>query len=431
MTFEIKPAVRIFQPVLISFWGGSSSGKTYSALLLARGLVGPHGKIGVIDTENRRALFYAGKVGGQWDHLDFQPPFTPERYVEAFKTFENAGGYNCVIIDSASHVWEGEGGILDQADKSTTIGLSKWAKPKMALKRMINTLLRSGCHVIFCLRAKMGVAQDGRGRDAKIYSSGLEPIMEKNLIFEMTVSILFGPDHKPLFQSAGERYFVNPIIPAIKAPEEILKAIRPGEYITEATGKAIADWLNSASRDVPGEARRVAGRGYAAFKGWWPTLTPEEKASLQDIVPELREIATKADEAAMAEDEDPLVDAGGYHDDAPTADDGQNDALSNGFESVLAHEPELPPAFQPQATAQPPAAQTTIPLATTATPVRLPPAQATAQPPATQTAQSAQRAATQRSASAASAVTSPPRRASAASAKPTAQTADPSAPNLF
>ncbi|MBF0186198.1 MAG: ATP-binding protein, partial [Magnetococcales bacterium] len=41
-------------------WGGSSSGKTYSALRLARGLVGPQGKIGVIDTENRRALFYAG-----------------------------------------------------------------------------------------------------------------------------------------------------------------------------------------------------------------------------------------------------------------------------------------------------------------------------------------------------------------------------------
>ncbi|MBF0213030.1 MAG: AAA family ATPase [Magnetococcales bacterium] len=313
--FEIKPAVRIFQPVLIGMWGGSSSGKTYSALRLARGLVGENGKIGVIDTENRRSLFYAGKVGGQWDHLDFQPPFTPERYTEAFRRFETAGGYNCVIIDSASHVWEGEGGVLDMADRSGGHGLSKWAAPKMALKRMINTLLRSGCHVIFCLRAKMGVAQDGRGKDAKIYSSGLEPIMEKNLIFEMTVSILFGPDQKPLFRPAGDRYFVNPIIPAIKAPEEIMRAIKPGEYISEATGRAIADWLNGASRDLPDEARRVAARGLAAFRGWWPTLAADQKASISAIVPELQQIATQADVAAQEEAASLAAE------DVPTGDD--------------------------------------------------------------------------------------------------------------
>ena len=429
MAFEIKPAVRTYQPVLISMWGGSSSGKTYSALRLARGLVGPLGKIGLIDTENRRALFYAGKVGGAWDHLDFQPPFTPERYVEAFKAFENAGGYNCIIIDSASHVWEGEGGILDQADKNTTSGLAKWAKPKMALKRMVNTLLRSGCHVIFCMRAKMGISQDGRG-STKIYNSGLEPIMEKNLIFEMTVSILFGPDHKPLFESASDRYFVNPIIPAIKAPEEILKAIKQGEYITEATGKAIADWLNSATRDVFGEAKLMSARGTEAFKGWWQTLGGTLQKELLPHKEELKLIAAKADEAAKAVEEDLQEDDGDYHDDDSSADVEQNDALSSGFDNVPAQEPEQPTVFQPQAIGQA-TTQTTPPLATTAAPAHLPPAQVTTPPPATQTAQSVQRPVTQRPAAAPPPVTPPPRRGSTPQAKSAAQPADPSAPNLF
>ncbi|MBF0400757.1 MAG: AAA family ATPase [Magnetococcales bacterium] len=384
MAFEIKPAVRVFQPVLISLWGGSSSGKTYSALRLARGLVGPQGKIGVIDTENRRALFYAGKVGGQWDHIDFQPPFTPERYTEAFRAFEHVGGYSCVIIDSASHVWEGEGGVLDQADNNNAAGLAKWAKPKMALKRMINTLLRSGCHVIFCLRAKMGVAQEGRGPQAKIYNSGLEPIMEKNLIFEMTVSILFGPDHKPLFQSAGERYFVNPIIPAIKAPEEILRAIKPGEYISEATGKAIADWLSGATRDVLDEARRMSARGVDAFRGWWPTLTREEKEFLTPHVPELQSIAAKADEDAKSAEENPQND--GVGDGAEQfSDSGQNDALAGGFDAFPSQAAAQAPAYQPplQAPVPLPAAHSPVyqPSAPAATQAVQQPAPVT-QPPA-------------------------------------------------
>ncbi|MEO5333299.1 MAG: ATP-binding protein [Magnetococcus sp. YQC-5] len=373
MAFEIKPAVRIFQPVLIGMWGGSSSGKTYSALRLARGLVGPQGRIGVIDTENRRALFYAGKVGGQWDHIDFQPPFTPERYTEAFRAFEKVGGYDAIIIDSASHVWEGEGGVLDQADNNNAAGLAKWAKPKMALKRMINTLLRSGCHVIFCLRAKMGVAQDGRGKDARIYSSGLEPIMEKNLIFEMTVSLLFGPDHKPLFQSAGERYFVNPIIPAIKAPEEILRAIKPGEYISEATGKAIADWLSGATRDVLDDARRMAARGTDAFRAWWPSLSKEDKEFLNQHVPELQGIAAKADEDAKAAEETPEND--GVDDDAEQySNGGQDGALAGGFDALpiqaAAQSPAQPPAQGYQPPVQPPVYQPPAPAA--AQPVQQP-----------------------------------------------------------
>ena len=328
----IKPAVRTFQPALIALWGGSSSGKTYSALRLARGLVGPHGKIGVIDTENRRGLFYADQVGGAWDHLDLQPPFTPERYTEAFRAFEYAGGYNCVIIDSASHVWEGEGGVMDQASNSKSRGLAKWAKPKQSLKKMVNVLLRSPCHVIFCMRSKMGVMQKGSGRDATIESSGLEPIMEKNLIYEMLVSICLGPNQMPMFRDHSEKHWVNRNIPAVKLPAALQHAVKPGEYISEATGEAIRVWLDGATREMLPEAKRVAARGLGSFRGWWPTLTKAEKDQLKTHVEELKEIAIKADEVIEVEQSSDSTD--------------QGDALASGFEGVSESMPSTEPLIE-------------------------------------------------------------------------------------
>ena len=54
MSFEIKKATRRGVIPLIGLCSESGCGKTYSALLLARGYVGPVGKIVVIDTEPSR-----------------------------------------------------------------------------------------------------------------------------------------------------------------------------------------------------------------------------------------------------------------------------------------------------------------------------------------------------------------------------------------
>ncbi|CAI3960801.1 RecA/RadA recombinase (RecA) (PDB:1B22), partial [Commensalibacter communis] len=100
MSFTLQPAVRQKINLLFAIAGASGSGKTYSALLLAQGIAGKNGKIAVIDTEAGRSLQYAPKNGEQADHnkgtfdflhLDFQPPFTPERYIEAIQTCEQAG----------------------------------------------------------------------------------------------------------------------------------------------------------------------------------------------------------------------------------------------------------------------------------------------------------------------------------------------------
>ncbi|MBF0141645.1 MAG: AAA family ATPase [Magnetococcales bacterium] len=444
MAFKIEKALRKQIPGLFMFWGPSASGKTYSALRFARGLVGDAGKICVIDTENRRSLFYAGTVGGNWDFVDFQPDFTTQRYIEIIRQAEQAG-YDAILIDSFSHVWQGEGGVLDEADKSDSKGLAKWAKPKMALKRLVNVALRAKCHVIFCLRSKMGVVQTGTGRDLKILSSGLAPIMEKGLIYEMMISILFGPDHKPMFQNISDRFFVDPHIPAVKAPAGLIELIKPGEYVTEATGDAVRQWLDGGQRDVIDDARRVASRGSIVFREQWKLWSQTDRDQLRPFTKEFQDIAAKADEE-IAKESDPQT----WEEQIPEEGDseswpGTNDALSSGFNSIPAQEPEQSPASaQPQTTELAPESQSqaTIPIPQSPvaqppvvqSPVLSPTTQASAQQPsAPQAAKPVQRQTAPKPATSAQspAVSPPPRRAAVPATNPGGQHTDMNGTNPF
>jgi hypothetical protein len=92
--------------------GPSGSGKTYSALLLARGI---GGKSACIDTEQGSASLYAHLC--DFDTLNLEPPYRPERFVEAVRSAE-AAGYNVLVIDSITHEWNGSGGCLELVDEA-------------------------------------------------------------------------------------------------------------------------------------------------------------------------------------------------------------------------------------------------------------------------------------------------------------------------
>lgn len=306
MTFQIQKAVRKGAPALIGLWGPSSSGKTYTSLQVARGLVGPQGRIGLIDTERRRAEFYADLAGG-WDHLNLEPPFSPQRYTDALAEFEKAGGYGCVIIDSMSHVWEGEGGVLDVADRSRYGGLKKWQAPKMDYKRMVNNLLRAPFHVIFNLRAKDGVKQTGKGSDASIETVGAQPICGKGFIYEMTVSALLGPDHCPAFQGADELVHCDPLIPALKAPEALRTIFKQGTPLGIEAGQNISQWLSGGAvfdaelARAEREMRNIASMGSAKYLAEWEKTSADWKQRLSHIHEECVALAGEADREAERE----------------------------------------------------------------------------------------------------------------------------------
>ena len=107
---ELRKTNRSQAKIRLALQGPSGSGKTYSSLLIAYGLCKDWNKIAVIDTENKSADLYAHL--GEYNVITLTAPFSPERYIEAIETCEQEG-IEVIIIDSLSHEWEGDGGILD------------------------------------------------------------------------------------------------------------------------------------------------------------------------------------------------------------------------------------------------------------------------------------------------------------------------------
>ena len=167
MTFTFRPGVRENVSLLIGLAGASGSGKTYTAFRLASGIAG--GKpFAVIDTEAGRAKHYADAF--KFDHGDLAPPFRPGAYADAIHAADKAG-YPVIVVDSMTHEWAGEGGVLDwQAEEYERLGareatkLLSWAKPKQGHKAMVQKLLQIRAHLILC--EGRSVILDGTWPDA-------------------------------------------------------------------------------------------------------------------------------------------------------------------------------------------------------------------------------------------------------------------------
>src|SRR5690348_14737129 len=112
---NIAPAERAGAHLLIQLYGPPRSGKTYTALRMARGMVGERGLIGMLDTESGRARLYSDKVDGGFVVGELTPPYTPRRYLESIEEFL-AYGVDILVVDSFSHCWECPGGVVEMAD---------------------------------------------------------------------------------------------------------------------------------------------------------------------------------------------------------------------------------------------------------------------------------------------------------------------------
>lgn len=245
MSFEFRPAVRTDTHLLLSIAGGTGSGKTESALRLATGLAGGQ-RFCVIDTEAGRALHKADDY--EFDHGDLTAPFTPERYGEALKAAD-ARGYPVIVIDSASHEYESEGGILDiqqeewdrlmRGDESRreATRMASWIAPKQRHKRaFVHELLQARAHVILCFRAedKIEIVKQGgktvvRPKESLVGANGWVPICERRLPFEMTMSFLVLQD--------------RPGVPVpIKLETRHASFVPLDAPLSEDVGKALAEW---------------------------------------------------------------------------------------------------------------------------------------------------------------------------------------------
>jgi AAA domain len=295
MSFVFRPATRENVPLLLGLSGGTGSGKTYSALLLARGIAGDR-PFAIIDTEAGRAKHYADAF--RFDHCDLAPPFTPARYAEAIAAAD-AAQYPVVVIDSMSHEWAGDGGVLDAQEaeldrmagedwkKRESCRMASWIRPKLAHKQFVQKLLQVRAHLILCFRAepKIEMVREGGGwkiaeKKSLVGLHGWIPVAEKNLPFELTGSFLLMAEHPgvPLPIKLQEQH--KALVPLDRPlSEEVgarLAAWAKGGAVPAAAPlddhDAAADWLAKiAEAHNPDEIERI-GRELRAAKLTAPSL---------------------------------------------------------------------------------------------------------------------------------------------------------------
>lgn len=238
ITFPSEPAVRVNTAIILALAGPSGSGKTKSALELAVGLAGQDGKILIVDSEGSRAKHYADEY--TFFHYDWRPPYSPKE-LGSLLQFAERKEFAVIIVDSMSSEHEDEGGLCDMAEEAYAAqkpdsknSAAAWARPKAEHKRYIVRWLRQArCHVIFCLRATEKVRFEpveinGR-KTTKVVPVGWTPISEKNLLYDVTTSLLFTPD--------------NPGAPQpIKLYDRHRPFFPPDRKVTREAGLALAQW---------------------------------------------------------------------------------------------------------------------------------------------------------------------------------------------
>lgn len=223
---NIKPVTRAGSKVVIGIAGETGSGKTFTALKIARGMVDKPSEIGLLDAENGRGRLYAEILDGKFQHSDLFAPFSPSRYRQAIKEFQDAG-VKVLVIDSASHEWEGDGGCEEIAASSPK--MPNWKMAKSEHKKFMSALLQSNMHIIVCLRAREKVSFTNPREPVSL---GIQPICEKNFMFEMTASMM-------MWNEGKSQQF-------LKMPEALRSVFGAGDnYLNESHGKALISWVNT------------------------------------------------------------------------------------------------------------------------------------------------------------------------------------------
>lgn len=187
--------------------GTSGSGKTLGALYIAYGITADWSRIALIDTEHERGRFYANRTDleiptGEFLYQSLTAPYSPEKYIAYVQEAAAAVGPDgAIIVDSFSHAWDNEGGVLDiknEIAKTQKNGnsFSAWDEAGKVQNNLINAVLSVNAHTIVTMRAKMAYAMEtderGKTRPVKI---GLAPVQRENAEYEFDVVMNISRDH--------------------------------------------------------------------------------------------------------------------------------------------------------------------------------------------------------------------------------------------
>lgn len=221
---ELRKSERSKAKIKMSLQGSSGSGKTMSALLIAKGLTnGDLSKVAVIDSENGSADLYAHL--GNYNIITLNS-FSPNDYVEAISICESAG-MEVIIIDSTSHCWNY---LLDYHASLPGNSFTNWQKINPLEKKFIDKILQCKAHVIATMRTKQDYVLTDKNGKMVPEKVGLKAIQRDGIDFEFTIVLDIDIKHNASSSKDRTQLFDN----------------LPPFVVTEEIGKKILDWCNNA-----------------------------------------------------------------------------------------------------------------------------------------------------------------------------------------
>lgn len=234
---QFQKAQRRKAKLRLAITGPSGSGKTWGALLVGKGL---GGKMAVIDTERGSASLYSHLA--DFDVLELAPPYTPERFIDAVKSAEKAG-YDVLVIDSASHEWNGVGGCLELVDQVAAAKFkgnswSAWNDVTPRHRAFLDAMLRANMHIIATMRSKTETAQTEENGRKKVVKLGMKSEQRDGVEYEFTTVLDLTHDgHYAIASKDRTGLFQGDPKP-----------------LSEDTSRRLLEWLDSGAEPVPSAA---------------------------------------------------------------------------------------------------------------------------------------------------------------------------------
>ena len=247
MALQLKKAHRSKAYMKIGMSAPSGGGKTLSSILLAYGMMKEKypelpedkiwDKVAIIDTENGSGQLYADKdiAGihiGEYNTVTLPAPFEADKYTEAINLCKDNGVEVC-IIDSTTHLWSGEGGLLEQqsnAAKRSGNSYTAWRDITPQHNHFVETMLQTPMHIIATMRAKQEYVQEKDDKSGKttVRKLGLEPEQRKGMEYEFTIFFEIDSDHVAKGSKDRTSLFDQKYV-----------------KITPAEGRKIMEWLEN------------------------------------------------------------------------------------------------------------------------------------------------------------------------------------------
>lgn len=225
---EIRKSERRKAKMKLALQGSSGSGKTYSSLLIAKGLSGNDlTKVAIIDTENGSADLYAHL--GDYNVISLQPPYSPERYIEAISLCEKAE-MEVIIIDSISHCWDF---LIDAHSQMVGNSFANWGKITPRQNAFVNKILQTNIHVLATMRVKQDYVLNQKNGKTVPEKVGLRAVQRNDVDYEFTIVFDIDIAHNAKASKDRTGLFID----------------KPEFVINTATGKKLLAWCNEGSQN--------------------------------------------------------------------------------------------------------------------------------------------------------------------------------------